>query len=63
MGGGGILCDVIWGGGDVKPNSTGKVKVDLANFDVKFRTKFLYVKFVSKLTYSCRNVLQIFLNF
>jgi hypothetical protein len=23
----------------------GEVKVDLANFDVKFRTKFLYVRF------------------
>jgi hypothetical protein len=40
----------------------GKVKVDLANFDVKFQTKFLYVGFF-KLTYSCRKVLRIFLNF
>jgi hypothetical protein len=23
----------------------GEVKIDLANFDVKFRTKFLYVRF------------------
>jgi hypothetical protein len=26
----------------LNPNSTGEVKVDLANFDVKFRTKFFF---------------------
>ncbi len=40
----------------------GEVKDDLANFDVKFRTKFLCLIFV-KLPYSCRNFLRIFLNF
>ncbi len=39
-----------------------KVKVDLANFDVKFHTKFLSIK-KKKNTYSCINVFQIFLNF
>ncbi len=48
-----------WGLTLIQP---GEVKTDLANFDVKFRTKFLYVRFFY-LTYSCRNVLQIFLNF
>ncbi len=43
------------------PIQPGEVKVDLANFDVKFWTKFL-CRIFKKLTYSCRNVLQIFLN-
>ncbi len=34
----------------------GEVKVDLSDFDIKFQTKFLYIGFKKKLTYSCRNV-------
>ncbi len=37
----------------------GQVKIDLAEFDVKLLTNFLCMR----KNYSCRNVLQIFLNF
>ncbi len=41
----------------------GKVKVERAIFDIKFRTKLLFIGFFILYTYSCRNVFQIFLNF
>jgi hypothetical protein len=40
----------------------GEAKADLADFDIKFPTKFLCTG-ISKNTYSCRNVLQICLYF
>jgi hypothetical protein len=36
----------------INTNSTGRGQVDLTNFDIKFQTKFLYIRFL-KLTYSC----------
>jgi hypothetical protein len=42
----------------------GEVKVDLAAFDVKFQTMFLYtVSDFLKSTYSFKNIFQIFFNF
>jgi hypothetical protein len=40
----------------------GEVKVDLANFDIKSGQNSFMSDFL-KITYSCRNVLRIFLNF
>jgi hypothetical protein len=32
----------------INPNCTSKVKVDLANFDIKFWTKFVCIRFIQK---------------